>query len=144
MSDEYLEAYRRDAIMYKGHYESALARIVALKAEQAKLSEMLKAEYQRAEAAERERDALKAELAQARSERRREHDLRVKIAGDLEGILEAFRQSDYKRAAAEDERDRLREALGALMFEAKVYALHNYLEPLAQRMYDIAEAAHRY
>lgn len=32
MSDEYLEAYRRDAILYKGHYESAHARIRELEA----------------------------------------------------------------------------------------------------------------
>ena len=57
--------------------------------------------------------------------------------------------NDWKRieeqatriTAAEAERDRAREALDALMFEAKVYAAHNKLEPLAQRMYDIAEAA---
>jgi DNA-binding IclR family transcriptional regulator len=48
--------------------DAAQNRIVALKAEKAKLSEMLKAEYQRAEAAERERDALAAELAEVRGE----------------------------------------------------------------------------
>lgn len=52
-----------------------------------------------------------AELAEARSERQREHDLRVKIAGDLEGTQEAFRRSDDKRAAAEADRDRAMEAL---------------------------------
>ena len=53
---------------------------------------------------------LEGELAECRSSRQREHDLRVKIAGDLEGTQEAFRRSDDKRAAAEAERDRAREA----------------------------------
>ena len=33
MSDEYLETYRQEAIMYKGHYESALVHIRELKTE---------------------------------------------------------------------------------------------------------------
>ena len=49
-----------------------------------------------------------AELAECRNSRQREHDLRVKIAGDLEGTQEAFRRSDDKRAAAEAERDALK------------------------------------
>jgi hypothetical protein len=33
MGDEYLETYRRDAHLYKGHYESALIQIRELKSE---------------------------------------------------------------------------------------------------------------
>ena len=60
----------------------------------------------------------------------------LKVAGDA--VIDA---KNARIAALEAERDRAREALDALMFEAKVYAAHNKLEPLAQRMYDIAEAA---
>ena len=73
------------------------------------------------------RDALAADLARVTAERDR---LRVTVE-------RVTSERDWARA----ERGRAREALDALMLEAKAYAAHNKLEPLAQRMYDIAEAA---
>ena len=91
-----------------------------------------------------ERDSLTADLARVTAERD-EAQKRIRFLEEM-GV-ECV--NDWKRieeqatriTAAEAERDRAREALDALMFEAKVYAAHNKLEPLAQRMYDIAEAA---